>query len=203
MQTTITSVAAVSPIENLMRAHSVLGRLLQIYENCLYHLHAGTELPDSVLTKSAELVRRFISDYHEKMEEEQIFPRFAKNRIGLGLVRTLIRQHRVGRKISGNIIALSRQDLRDPRSLLQLEGQIRLFERMYGPHAAREDTELFPALHVLCTDDEFSEMEEQFILRENEFFGQYGFDNVVAQVESLEKLLHLENLAEFTAPGIE
>src|SRR5947209_13510091 len=58
----------VSPAEDLMREHGVLDRILLIYEDILVRVHDRKEFPPEVLANGANLVRRFIEDYHEKLE---------------------------------------------------------------------------------------------------------------------------------------
>jgi hypothetical protein len=50
------------------------------------------------------------------------------------------RQHEVGRTVTANIVKLC--DGTDGKKLAEL---LRVFNRMYRPHAVREDTVLFPA----------------------------------------------------------
>lgn len=59
----------VSPAEDLMREHGVLDRVLLVYDEAVRRLEGGRELDPAVLTGSAGIVRRFIEDYHEKLEE--------------------------------------------------------------------------------------------------------------------------------------
>src|SRR5258708_39669230 len=81
-----------SPPEDLMREHGVLERLLLIYETCAATI-AGDQTPPAVLAKAARLARRFIEDYHERLEEEHLFPRFEKAARQVELVRVLREQH--------------------------------------------------------------------------------------------------------------
>ena len=47
--------------------------------------------------------------------------------------------------------------------------------RMYRPHAAREDTVLFPAFRKLVPKKQYGELGEQFEDKEHELFGKAGF----------------------------
>jgi len=55
-----------------------LNRVLLIYEEALRRLDARQEQPAKALAGAAGIIRRFIEDYHEKLEEENLFPRFEK-----------------------------------------------------------------------------------------------------------------------------
>src|SRR5438552_15457817 len=69
----------VSAPEDLMREHGVLNRILLIYEEGLRRLRAKEEVPPEVFHRPATLVRKFVEDYHEKLEENFIFPAFEKH----------------------------------------------------------------------------------------------------------------------------
>jgi len=72
------SAMEISPVEDLMREHGVLSRILLMYDEIISRLNQGKEFPPETLAASAELVRRFIEDYHEKLEEDHVFPGFEK-----------------------------------------------------------------------------------------------------------------------------
>jgi hypothetical protein len=69
---------------------------------------------------------------------------------------------------------------------------------MYRPHAAREDTVLFPAFREVVGRSGYRELGEQFEDKEHELFGEHGFEHVVAQVSQLEVALGIADLAGFT-----
>ena len=69
---------AVTAIEDLMREHGVLYRLLFVYEEIASQLTNGREFAPANLTDAADLIRRFVEDYHEKLEEDFVFPRAEK-----------------------------------------------------------------------------------------------------------------------------
>src|SRR5204863_7717445 len=70
----------VGAAEDLMREHGVLNRILLIYDEGLRRLRAKEEVTPEVFHRSATLVRKFVEDYHEKLEENFIFPEFEKRK---------------------------------------------------------------------------------------------------------------------------
>src|SRR5947209_463071 len=64
----------VGPTEDLMREHGALNRILLIYEESMQRLEGLGDFDPDALIKTANIVRRFIEEYHEKLEEEHIFP---------------------------------------------------------------------------------------------------------------------------------
>src|SRR5882724_4580817 len=64
----------VSAIEDLMREHGVLNRILLIFEESLRRIRDKEDVAPEVFNAPAALVRKFVEDYHEKLEENFIFP---------------------------------------------------------------------------------------------------------------------------------
>src|SRR4051812_8918736 len=60
----------VSPPEDLMREHGVLKRVLLVYEEAIRRLEKNADVPPVAVQRSAEIIRTFIEDYHEKLEED-------------------------------------------------------------------------------------------------------------------------------------
>ena len=189
----------VGPGEDLMREHGVLRRVLLVHAEVVRTLTAGKEVDPSVLQRTGKLIRSFVEDYHEKQEEEFLFPRFEKAGKLVPLVRTLRSQHQAGRALTDRILALATSaTLKDPGSRKELAARLESFARMYEPHAAREDTVLFPALHEIVSHHEYDALGELFEKREHQIFHGDGFDLAVAEVEAIEKLVGIDDLARFT-----
>jgi hemerythrin-like domain-containing protein len=189
----------VAPGEDLMREHGLLNRVLLIYEEGLRRLDSGPEFPAKTIAGAAGIIRRFIEDYHEKLEEESLFPRFEKAGRLVDLVTVLRQQHQAGRRLTAEIQRLSTpgEAHRKP-ARRELGRSLRLFVRMYRPHEAREDTVLFPALHQIVTAREYEELGDAFEDREHKLFGEDGFEKMVEEVAGLEKQLGIYDLAQFT-----
>jgi hypothetical protein len=73
------------------------------------------------------------------------------------------------------------------------------FNHMYGAHAAREDTVVFPALRSLMSSHEYDELREQFEARETKMLGDHGFEHAVEAVAKLEQAFGVDDLAKLTA----
>lgn len=190
--------AEVSPAEDLMREHGVLNRILLIYDNCRTRLANDTEFPMEALNHSATIIRNFIEDYHEKLEEDYLFPRFEKAGQLTELVQTLRAQHQAGRMITDLIIEISKSKLLTSANNLKLTELISQFVTMYRPHEAREDTVLFPALREIVSKHEYDSLGEDFERKEHQLFGEDGFDVMVQKVTSIEKQVGLYELDQFT-----
>jgi len=189
----------VTPPEDLMREHGVLNRILLIYDTCRLHLINKEQFDLTFLNNSAQIIRIFIEDYHEKLEENFLFPRFEKANQQTELVKVLRAQHNAGRILTDQVIKLGNMDpfsnQDENQKLIKLLDD---FNRMYRPHEAREDTVLFPALRKIVSKNEYSALGEDFERREHELFGEDGFDMMVEKVAQIEKQLEIYDLSQFT-----
>jgi hemerythrin-like domain-containing protein len=189
----------VSPNEDLMREHGVLVRCLVIYREAMRRIDANQDFPSDVISGTAKLIRAFVEDYHEKLEEDQLFPRFRKAGKLVDLVNVLYTQHQKGRVVTDRILqAAAPAALKNPDGRQQLRRNLEMFVRMYEPHEAREDTVLFPAFHTIVSRHEYDALGEDFEKKENQLFGGDGFEKNVQRVAELEKRLGVYDLAQFT-----
>jgi hemerythrin-like domain-containing protein len=188
----------VSTNEDLMREHGVLNRVLLIYDEAIRRIQAKEKFDPAVLTKSAGIIKSFIEDYHEMLEEDHIFPRFEQSGSKLTELTVNLRaQHAVGRILTEKIAATAKSG--DTQAL---NSALAAFNRMYRPHEAREDTVLFPALHKVVSKHEYDAMGEQFERIERKTFGGDGFDMAVDQVTELEKQFDIYDISKFTPDAV-
>jgi hemerythrin-like domain-containing protein len=192
----------VTPVEDLMREHGVLRRVLIVYDEIGRRIVAGVESPPDALARAAGLVKRFVEGYHERSEEERVFPVFERARVEADLVAVLRCQHEAGRRTTGVILELAKA-ASSPGSAdaARLADALASFARMYRAHAAREDTVLFPALRGLVGARAYADLGEAFEDEEHRRFGPRGFEDAVAEVAELEAAVGVGDLARFGELG--
>jgi hemerythrin-like domain-containing protein len=189
----------ISAPEDLMREHGVLNRILLIYEEGIRRLRAKQDVPPEVFHKPAALVRYFVEDYHEKLEETFIFPAFEKQNKLVELVTVLKQQHVAGRRVTDVVLQYAVGDqFHKADSRKKVIQSCEAFIRMYRPHETREDTVLFPALNKVIGAKEVKNLGEQFEEKEHKLFGGDGFEKAVDEVATIEKQLGIYDLASFT-----
>jgi hemerythrin-like domain-containing protein len=188
----------VGAVEDLMREHGILRRAIIVFRECGARLADRQFVDANALHRAAQLVRDFGQNYHEKMEEENVFPELRKTRGEAGaMVQVLIDQHKRGREIIDYLLSTTRGTvLRGLDLVAPLHG----FEVMYANHAAREDTLIFPAWKRAIGARAVEEMGDKFEETEKKQFGGDGFDMALKQIGEVEKALGLTDLAQFTAP---
>lgn len=189
----------IGPNEDLMREHGILNRLLLIYQEISWRIDNHKPWPINSLSESANIVKSFMEDYHEKLEEDFIFPVFEKAGRQVDLVKILREQHDAGRNLTNYILKHSKEDLlKDDIQKMLLSDYLKLYVRMFRPHEAREDTVLFPEFKQLISKEEYSHLGEVFEDREHQLFGEKGFEKIVDKVSEIEKQLGIYNLSQFT-----
>jgi hemerythrin-like domain-containing protein len=189
----------VAPPEDLMREHGLLKRILLVYGEALRRIDAKADLPPEPIQESAKIIRSFIEDYHEKLEEDFLFPRFKKANKLVDLVDVLLQQHQGGRRLTDITMQFAtNQGVKNPDDRRKLADSMRQFIRMYSPHEAREDTVLFPAFRGIVSAHEFDSLGEDFEKKEEELFGDDGFEKMVDKVAGIEKQFGIYDLAQFT-----
>lgn len=190
----------VSPAEDLMREHGVLKRVLLVYDEIADRLSTRRrDVSPEALSGAADIIRTFIENYHEKSEENYLFPRFEKAGMLVDLVSTLRTQHQRGRILTDLIVKdATIKTMQGHDGSKRLVRRIRRFVRMYNPHEAREDTVLFPAFRKIVSSNEYDSLGEEFEKKEHELFGEDGFERYVNKVAELEKSLGIYDLTQFT-----
>jgi hemerythrin-like domain-containing protein len=188
----------VSPPEDLMQEHGLLNRILLIYDSCKTRLVSKTSFPKEALSNAANIIRTFVEDYHEKQEENYLFPRFQKANKLTDLVNVLLQQHKAGRQLTEQIIQLTKSQTATETENQKLVELLTSFNTMYRPHEAREDTVLFPAFRKIVSKHEYDSLGEEFEDNEHKLFGNDGFETMVNKVADIEKSLGIYDLALFT-----
>lgn len=183
----------VSTNEDLMREHGVLNRILLVYEEAERRIAAKQQFDPAIIGDAAGLIKSFIEDYHEKLEENHLFPRFEQAGKLIELTVVLRAQHAMGRRVTERLLVSAKS-----KDLKMMAESLQQFVRMYRPHEAREDTVLFPALHQLVSPHEYDAMGEEFESIERKTFGGDGFEMAVDKVTQLEKQLRIYDLSQFT-----
>lgn len=185
--------------EDLMREHGVLKRILLIYREGIRRLQADDQSPAPALNESAQIIRRFIEDYHGQLEEQYVFPKLERAGKLTDITSVLRTQHQRGRVLTDRVPAATTaaaafdQPARDT-----LAQDMAAYIRMFEPHEAREDTVVFPALRDVMSAVEFRDMAETFEDEEHRRFGEAGFQSVVDKVADIEKSLGIYDLSQFT-----
>lgn len=195
----------VSAVEDLMREHGVLRRILVIYREAAGWLTQGrTGFDAGALGQAADLFRAFGEEYHEReLEEQHLFPQLQKaGGPGAALVPVLLAQHARGREATAFVRARCAGGKIAVADAAPLAKVLLDFTRMYEAHTAFEDTVAFQAWRRSLSPKDLAAAGEQFEQIEHSHFGGDGFDMAVDQVAQIEQRLGLADLSRYTAPAV-
>jgi hemerythrin-like domain-containing protein len=171
----------------------VIERILLIYEEAARRIEQQQRVDLGLIARTAHIVQEFVEEYHEQIEERYVFPRLRKANREVNLVGVLLRQHERGRRLTDEILQSA-----SSFAITTLPQALHSYSRMYRPHAAREDTVVFPAFRKLLGRDAYRELGEEFESEEHTRFGEHGFDRVVTDLSQIEAALNISELAAFT-----
>jgi len=186
--------------EGLMYEHGLVHRLLSTYAECADRLEAGEEVPLGALLNAGALADEFVENYHEAFEEKFLYAPFGHAGRFTDLVAAMVKQHKVGRQLVKRTIFLAGKDVTSPDVRPKLISICRGYVRMYRAHAARETTDLLPALGLLGGTRLYAQMHAQMMTFRNERLGGIDLAGVRQKLVAIETTLGMADLNSFTAP---
>jgi hypothetical protein len=134
-------VKKIGAVEDLMREHGVIRRVLLVYRQTAARLRAGAKIDPKPIRQAAQLFRDFGENYHERMlEQAYIFPTLRKGESPVAaLVPPLVAQHDRGRDITDLSTVTGKGAISDP----SLRPRLETLDAVYG--TMRRRTIVFPA----------------------------------------------------------
>jgi hemerythrin-like domain-containing protein len=182
--------------ERLMRDNALTLRVMLLYTAAERRLTQGEDLESGIFTQSAEVMRDFVHGYHEKVEEDDVFPIFKKAGRMVELVTALQNQHSAGRQLTDKILAAA-PGIASADQRKALTDAMHATVTLYGPSLARENTDLLPTLRSVTTPTELDALAQTLEKAEGEKLGAEGFDKAAKKVEAIEKKLGTYDLSQF------
>lgn len=179
--------------EDLMREHGLLNRILLIYENIIHKIEHNIDFDMDIIIQCVNIVKEFVEDYHEPLEEKYIFTFLKEKNLHVQLIDELINQHRVSKKITDKIMSYATKNDND-----KLRKYLRLFIYMYRAHESREDTVIFNEFRKIAPKQLYESYSEIFEDTEKEKFGDGGYNKILNRVMDLEKQLSIYDLKVYT-----
>ncbi len=190
--------AMLTPAEILSRNDAVLQRVMLVYETAIRRAGEGEDMDPVVFSRPAEVARDFFHNFHEKAEQDLIYPAFRTAGRMVKLVDVLMAQKAVGSKLTDRIIdAAPKLHAKEQREALGRD--ITSFITMYRPHVAREETDIFPTLHDIVTPDQYGDLATELLKRERKAFGEGGFEAAARKIAQIENKIGTYDLSLFTA----
>ena len=185
-----------TPVEDLSSEHGLLNRILLIYDEFINRYRIGKKIALKDVNEMARIVRDFIENYHEKNEEKYIFPVVMRCKELRPMVKELLKQHRVGRKYTSNILKYSESV--KGGDMKKMVENIEKFTYMYRAHESREDTVIFRAFHMLSKEGNYKKLGKKMENVEEEKFGGKDYNDFLLKIIKVEKRLGIYKLEHYT-----
>lgn len=186
-------------VEFLDRQHGLLHRAVFILEEVRGGMDARMDLPPEIIQGTIDVIRRFVVDFHQKMEEKHIYPAFESAKKMGGLVGVLREQHEAGAQLVEVLKQLAAEfSARDLEKRRTMASAIHKLGRMYRAHADREDTVLFPVLRQVVTPKAYEQLNAEFRKAEIQAGGLHAYEDAVQKLSGYENLLSIGDLSAFT-----
>ncbi len=188
-----------TPLENLMKEHGVLMRILEIYDRVSGDAASGKELNAGAIRRAAEISRDYIGKHHDACEERYIFPQFRKVPYIVDIVTELHDQHVAAVRITKNMLELT-----SPGSAPDKDGRQTLIDLcksivgMYRPHMSWEQSIVFPVFYDIVTADYIKDIQKKMEAEERELLGDTGFRGLVGRLSEIEKEAGTYDLHKYT-----
>jgi len=177
------------PLAVLDEEHVLIERLLSVLELEVARIDAGAA-PDLALVQDAI---RFFAEYadarHHGKEEQCLFPMLAakKQVIRDGPIKVLTGEHDSGRYFTRELReGLNQLERGDGAAVPRIRRALFLYAQMLRRHIAKEREIVFLLARVLLTEEEMTELANQFQATDQERTGAPVSD-YLALVERLEK----------------
>ena len=190
---------SISPTEILSREHAIMERLMIVLESEVARIANGEDIDLFPVNHAAITIKAFGADHHMVDEEQFIFPKLREAGTMDSLVDTLELQHDKGREIIGRIIDLTRAGhIEDPGHLNELISLCLSFVIMYRPHAAWEETVVFPALYDISTENYIDNINMRMHEEDAALMSDPGLHRLMDNLRKIEKAAGTSELEHFT-----
>lgn len=162
---------------DLMNEHSLLERIILALEYIKEHNYNNSY---NKIIKLIKIVKEFIEDFHEKMEEEFIFPVFNNTKYE-SMTKKLTDEHIKSRLMTSEIIKKSQEK---DNSVWE---NINQFIKLYRMHANLENLLLFRKFRKIYDYKKYIEISEILDKKEDEKFGKGALDKFYKEIIIIER----------------
>lgn len=188
-----------TPIENLMKEHGIIMRILAIYDRVVSDEASGKALNVSAINRTTIICRDYIGKHHDACEERYIFPRFREANYIVEIINELHNQHVAALLITKQMSLLSSAGgSLDKNSTRKLTDYCTAISRMYRPHMAWEQTIVFPTFYDIVSMEYVRDIQKEMEAEEQQILGDTGFRGLVGRLSEIEKEVGTYDLRNYT-----
>ena len=174
-------------VKDFMFEHSILDRILLIFEKIINS--PSNKIVDSKYLKLLVLIIKiFIENHHEKMEELYVFPTITSNN-NKELVKILIEEHKISKILTDKIFKYCKNNDIYNKNIELIKKLLEKFIHMYRYHESHENIEIYPEFEENITRSEYKKINN--LVEENEklILGKIKIKNIIKIIIKIEKIL--------------
>jgi hemerythrin-like domain-containing protein len=178
-------------IEQLMKEHEAIQRMLNIVEKVCANLTSGERVDPEHLKQILEFFRIFADECHHGKEEHVLFPALEEAGIPKegGPIGLMLNEHNLMRGYVKNFAeAVDRYQAGEPQALSKVVHYATDYVATLRQHIDKENNILFPMAEIQLSDEKQTELAEQFESIETEKIGEGKHENLHAVLEHLEEI---------------
>jgi hemerythrin-like domain-containing protein len=181
-----------SATDVLRNEHLGVERMLAIVEAASNRLAAGGDVPADLYLNAVDFFRGFTDGCHHAKEESQLFPALEQRGISRegGPIGVMLAEHEMGRTYVRAIAeAAQRYSQGDKRGAAGLVESGRSYVGLLRQHIAKEDGILFPMADRVLTEEEQTQLVEEFEVIEREKTGPGEHERYHHMLDELEQVV--------------
>lgn len=173
-------------VKDFMFEHSILDRILLIFEGIIKN---HNKIIDCKYLKVLILILKiFIENHHEKMEELYVFPSM-KSDNNKKLVKILIEEHKLSRILTSKILKYCDNNDVYNKNIEFIKSLLQKFIDMYRYHESHENLEIYPEFEKNITKKEYVKINSLVEKNEKLILGKIKIKNIIQIIIKIEKIL--------------
>jgi len=173
-------------VKDFMFEHSILDRILLIFEK--YINNDSPLFGYKYLKVLVLIIKILIENHHEKMEELYVFPTITSND-NKKLVKLLIREHKLSRKLTNKILKYSSNENIFNENIILIKNLLKKFIDMYRYHESHENIEIYPEFQKNITKIQYKKINNLVENNEKLILAKIKTKNIIQIIIKIEKIL--------------
>lgn len=194
------------PVQILSSEHRVIEIVLDCLEQMAEKVHTEKTLDFGHAQQAVDFIRNFADRCHHGKEEDRLFPAMVRKGVPNenGPIGVMLFEHEQGRNFVAAMaaaISAHEQGEKDAAELFAFSAE--QYVQLLRAHIQKEDQILFPLADRVMTDNDRTELLQQFDIVEKEHMGAGTHEKYLKMAESLAQAYGVETsaIAAATAGG--
>ena len=154
-----------APIEQLVREHDLILRVLRALERLTDRLEGGENLSPDLFLRAADFIQNFADRYHHAKEEDILFKWMGERGVPVqgGPIGVMLYEHTLGRQYRQGLETGARKlQQGNPEGVAEIAENARGFIQLLSQHILKENNVLYPMAERVIPQSDMARMAEAF-----------------------------------------